>query len=519
VSVHRPTILALISLAAACDGAAPRSAGEAPDAAANADAGEAVIVTDAGIAEDAGDVRPELGSIGYTTWIHAEPGRRDRLGEVRPGTRVRLRSDEPIEVPPGKYGSCKSGRFYPVEPKGVVCEDETITRDLGAPLFRALALAAPREGARPYDYAFSTAAPMYGRIPTEKEQKRAERRLRPVGELVRVRRSTDGHEDLAETKPAAPTDPIPDFFAPGKDAPVPAGRRGGDVVRKQIPHGSMLSFSHAFDVEGRTFLLSPDLTFVPADRMRPFRPTTFRGVLIDAAHPLPLGWFRKAPRPRFRKDEQGALVETGERFEPRKYVGLTGQTIEEKGEIYWETREPEGAFVKARDVSVVEEPRELPSGILEGEKWIDVSLGGGTLTLFEGKRGVYSTLMSPGAGGVTGSAKATTEELVRGAFTPLGKYRIAGKYRAAQLTDEATRDPSSFWIADVPHVQYFRHPFAIHAAYWHEDFGVPKSGGCINLSPEDASFVFGWTNPRLPEGWSSVFARKDEQGTWIAIRR
>jgi hypothetical protein len=68
-------------------------------------------------------------------------------------------------------------------------------------------------------------------------------------------------------------------------------------------------------------------------------------------------------------------------------------------------------------------------------------------------------------------------------------------------------------------VEYFRPPFAIHAAYWHEDFGEPKSGGCVNLSPEDARAVFELTEPHVPEGWAGVFARKDDPGTWVVIRR
>ena len=37
--------------------------------------------------------------------------------------------------------------------------------------------------------------------------------------------------------------------------------------------------------------------------------------------------------------------------------------------------------------------------------------------------------------------------------------------------------PRTFWISDVPYTQYFSGPFALHAAYWHEDFGEMKSAG------------------------------------------
>jgi lipoprotein-anchoring transpeptidase ErfK/SrfK len=159
----------------------------------------------------------------------------------------------------------------------------------------------------------------------------------------------------------------------------------------------------------------------------------------------------------------------------------------------------------------------LPAG--PEDRWIDVSLSQGTLTLFVGRNAVYSTLMSPGAGGVTPSPKITTDELVGAALTPLGSYRIWFKHRAARMTSEATNDPEAFWIADVPWIQYFRPPFAIHAAYWHEDFGQPKIGGCVNLSPEDAKVVFDWTYPQVPDGWTGRIARKGERATRVVIRR
>ncbi|MGD0576322.1 MAG: L,D-transpeptidase [Anaerolineales bacterium] len=39
---------------------------------------------------------------------------------------------------------------------------------------------------------------------------------------------------------------------------------------------------------------------------------------------------------------------------------------------------------------------------------------------------------------------------------------------------------------------------AIHSTYWHNDYGVPKSHGCVNARPEDAHWVFRWTQPAVP---------------------
>ena len=58
-------------------------------------------------------------------------------------------------------------------------------------------------------------------------------------------------------------------------------------------------------------------------------------------------------------------------------------------------------------------------------------------------------------------------------------------------------------------------PFALHAAYWHDRFGEPKSGGCVNLSVRDAKWLFSWTEPQVPATWHSVRSGDDRgPGTW-----
>jgi hypothetical protein len=54
---------------------------------------------------------------------------------------------------------------------------------------------------------------------------------------------------------------------------------------------------------------------------------------------------------------------------------------------------------------------------------------------------------------------------------------------------------------EVQYVQNFHGPHALHGAYWHDLWGEPKSGGCINLAPIDAKRVFEWTEPELPKDW------------------
>ena len=54
-------------------------------------------------------------------------------------------------------------------------------------------------------------------------------------------------------------------------------------------------------------------------------------------------------------------------------------------------------------------------------------------------------------------------------------------------------------LPGVPWVSYFSgNGAAIHGTYWHNDYGTPKSSGCLNVRPEDAKWLFRWTLPQVP---------------------
>ena len=129
-----------------------------------------------------------------------------------------------------------------------------------------------------------------------------------------------------------------------------------------------------------------------------------------------------------------------------------------------------------------------------------MSITQGTLVAYEGLTPVYATLMSPGRGGVP----TPGHDAIADSTTPTGTYSITFKDRAATMSPDKPGGPRTHFIADVPHVQYFKAPFALHAAYWHERFGEPASAGCINVSPVDAEALFAWTDPPVPDDWQGA---------------
>ena len=138
--------------------------------------------------------------------------------------------------------------------------------------------------------------------------------------------------------------------------------REARLVRKLVPRGSMISFASAFEADGRTWLVTPELAIVPADRVRLYRSSSFAGVSLGDALSLPIAWIRKSPRPKFHRASDGRIVPTGESWDVRTAVGLTGGSITQSDHVFLATVEP-GTFIAESDATVVEKSQELPSGV------------------------------------------------------------------------------------------------------------------------------------------------------------
>ncbi len=435
------------------------------------------------------DQHGRVASVRYITWIYERPDLRSRrLGYVRAGTSIAIR--EPGRVK--GWGNCNG--FYSTQPRGYVCNDDTTTTDMGHPVVRASKHVRPADSVRPYRYALSLGAPMYNRVPTTAAHARVMKRHRLPKQLVAWAKKYEG---LATNEKVKPTDEPPDFLRGGRSVPTPFTDTPA-LVRKSIPQGSVLAYTKAFEMNGQVWLLSSDLTVVPASHMRPFRASRFEGVwLSETGAKLPIAWMRESDRPKLVRSSSGAFEKSGESWPRLAWVALTGKKETRAGRTYLETRD--GAHWIARSDATVSKRRARPKYVGPKDQWIVVSVSRGTLTAYQGDRPEFATLMSPGSGGV----QPKGGDPVKLSTTPLGSYRVNWKDRAAGMSPDKG-DPTTFWISDVPWTMYFQAPFAIHAAFWHEEFGQPKSGGCINLSPRDARKLFDWAGPDIPEGWQGV---------------
>lgn len=452
--------------------------------------------------ETADDGKPRIGSIRFRTWIWGEPMRSKKhlaIGALRVGTTVRLKSTEPVA------GSGCNEKWYAIEPRGFICTDETTTRDFSSDYWKALTEQRPKKGPWPYRYAFSTGAPMYSRIPSVDEQKSAEHDLGPVSTFRTLGKWSEGHEKLISTATS-------DAFA--SDGKQPWFLRGMEKIPgspwnptqpkvKMIPAGSGFAYSRVFEASSRLWLLTPDLFLVPADRSFPYKRSSFRGVELKEGATLPLAWVRADDgAPKLEHDGASFAAKAGATFPGKRPVFLTGKH-EKNGKIdIYETKD--GSWIADDDkVSVVERPTALKHELKEGDRWIEASILEGTMVAYEGLEPKFTTLWSPGLGGV--GVKGNSSK--KFATTEVGIFPIQWKDAVETMSpDEGA--PTVFWFADVPHIQYVHAPMAMHVAFWHESFGYPMSAECLNVSAEDGDWLFGFTQPELPAGWGSVGSSK-----------
>ena len=143
-----------------------------------------------------------------------------------------------------------------------------------------------------------------------------------------------------------------------------------------------------------------------------------------------------------------------------------------------------------------------PDGVAPTEKWIAVNRAEQTVAAYEGDQMVFATLASTG---------------LPWWQTPDGLFRIWLKRRIGDMTGGSPNGDYYYLVEDVPWTMYFHGPYALHAAYWHDDFGYAHSRGCVNLAPYDARWLFDWTSGQVPAGEQDLFFNDDNPGTWVYV--
>jgi hypothetical protein len=428
----------------------------------------------------------KIASIAMRTWVYVQPtDRSTKLGYLRAGAIV-----DRAEVSAGTTGC--AGGWYRIAPRGYVCVGKGASLALDHPVALA-AFRGPDRRSLPYQYVISRFPPphLYFRLPTKEDQERVE------GGTLAVHLagwSADAARALA-------LDPVPEFLAEGRELPKPYGSEEKlhySVHTGRAKEQSAFGLITTFDWTSRRFGLTTELDLIPLDRTKPAKISPFHGIEVHGQGTP--AFVMQHVVTKLRPDSLGVMHDDGVAGFRSGWV-LTGRNSGGSENGLLETTE--GVWLPA-DALVTGPFREDPAGFArEGKKWIDVSIRRQMLIAYEGKTPVYATLVSSGVGAM--GDPETTHATVRGTFMIHAKH-VSGTMDGDEASD-------AFDLRDVPFIQYFHEGYALHGAYWHDDFGKPRSHGCVNLAPIDAAWLFEWTDPVVPAEWHG--AMNTEAGTLV----
>jgi hypothetical protein len=282
-----------------------------------------------------------------------------------------------------------------------------------------------------------------------------------------------------------------------------------DVLAKRMVSGFYVAVDKTFRWNGRSWYKTTKGLVTPSDRMWQTAGSTFKGVELDGTtYKLPLGWVYGGNKSAgtFSIDPVANTIRNAKSIDRFVAIPLTGKSIEFQGKDYVELTD--GTFMKKAQLRITE-PGPPPQGLTENERYIDVDLSTQTLVAFEGSRAVYATLISSGK---------HSKNKDKDHSTPTGEWRVREKHVTTTMDGDGTAAGDlPYSIEDVPFVQYYFRSFALHAAFWHTNFGVQMSHGCVNLSPLDAKWLFFFTGPHLPEGFHGVWSTDSQAGSRVIV--
>ncbi len=164
------------------------------------------------------------------------------------------------------------------------------------------------------------------------------------------------------------------------------------------------------------------------------------------------------------------------------------------GKIWYQITESwEGTqyYAAANDLQPVAGSEFVPisTNVSNGEKHIEISLATQQLTAYEGDQLVLRAPISSGVQNSNGDGLPNE--------TPTGSFNIYSKLPTKYMGDNRlVNNLGDHYLVGVPWTMFFiEGGYAIHGAYWHNNFGAPMSRGCINVRPDHAEWLYRWTTP------------------------
>jgi hypothetical protein len=128
------------------------------------------------------------------------------------------------------------------------------------------------------------------------------------------------------------------------------------------------------------------------------------------------------------------------------------------------------------------------------DKSIVVDVDHQSMSCYEGKSEVLYAVVSTGAK-YNSEGQAVTDAWA----TPVGDYyAINRKFTSLHMAGGGNK-ASGYEDFAVSYTSIFASGgVSFHSTYWHNAWGNPMSHGCVNMKPEEAKFVYRWSQPSVP---------------------
>jgi lipoprotein-anchoring transpeptidase ErfK/SrfK len=483
-----PTAPGLVPGAASPSADAGASLTEAPSGEAPAEA-----QVDAGLARS-GWPGPVFTVTSTSAGIYAQPtaDRTLKIGYARSGGHIPVLAETVLGE------GCRSG-WYQLVGGGYICGAEGTTNP-GDPRARLAVQAPDLNAILPYPYARNVhnGTPLYSSVPSADQIATYEPRLEAEDRLER-----DTSLEREANRP----------WWQKAQAPLSEVRlaqlalESDGLLARRMVKGFYIAVDKEFEWSDRTWYKTTKGLVAPKDRFVAVEGATFKGVELNEHDTLPLAWaygFRQT-RPKYERNPAGKFKQVGEleRLEP---VHLVGDVAVVDGHGYLQS--DQGFWVQSDHVRVARTPP-IPSNLGPDERWIHVDLRSQVLVALIGAKPIFATLVSSGK---------ESEDEAQDHRTPPGEWNIREKHVTTTMDGDGTAAGDlPYSIEDVPYVMYFQGSYALHGAFWHRNFGVRMSHGCINLAPLDAKYLFFFTGPAVREGWHGAWSGNGQAGTRLVI--
>lgn len=144
-----------------------------------------------------------------------------------------------------------------------------------------------------------------------------------------------------------------------------------------------------------------------------------------------------------------------------------------------------------------EEVSPISPNVPPEKKRVEVSIARQEVTAYEYDKVVLHTKISSG---LPDSRKPEPGYIPT--QTPVGEFRVQSKMPSKHMGDgRVTADIYAYELPGVPWTSFFvpETGVAFHGTYWHTNYGMMMSHGCINMKPEEARWIFRWCTPVTDE--------------------